>query len=468
VKIDSIKILKAYGLGTIIFVFILMQLANNHVTLTDTNVFLYTSREILHGKMLYRDLFFDNLPLSPYIQSLYLWLAGGSVYGFYFSGVMECAAIALLIYFIIRKRGHDYWAGLSGIIMWLFSVYLLITVHSQTGIFTAIIFFLAAYLALLNKKGILAGVLISASLLCKGYFLPTAAAMSLWAIGHLSRKELIRYITAGAITMAIGIVPFWLFTNNAFVNDVLAFAIKLRTGSDKTAALKYFATKDWLLFATAVTGLVRWKSDKLAAGVATAFALFFLWYKDFFHLYFGIIIPWACIWWPDLWAMTTKIRIKIPAAWVMAVPVVAATISTYYYVTQMWDYANVPQFEQMVTDIKEMKPNYLFGVSMLTPALAYATNVPLLDNVIATHDELFRYGLLDQHKMLRDAAEKGAVVVSYGVPVLLDNLSKDAVSDMFDKQEFESMCKVVKSYPIRWQSIYDRINLSVCKIPISQ
>src|SRR4051794_16257865 len=80
------------------------KLANLDLRLSDSNFYFYTGYLLSQGKLLYKDIFFTNLPLYPNISTLYFWLTGKSIQAFYFTAVLEATVTGAIIYLILKQK----------------------------------------------------------------------------------------------------------------------------------------------------------------------------------------------------------------------------------------------------------------------------------------------------------------------------------------------------------------------------
>ena len=100
--INRKSILKILILLIFFAIFLKIKLAYTAINFfTDTEIYFYTAYKLIHGQMLYKDIFFTNLPLFPYISAIYLFLTGGNIYGFYFTSSIEAVLVAVFIYKIV-------------------------------------------------------------------------------------------------------------------------------------------------------------------------------------------------------------------------------------------------------------------------------------------------------------------------------------------------------------------------------
>jgi hypothetical protein len=447
------------GMLAIVLVFLIIQLANNQVIVSDTGLYLYTAKQLLQGKTLYKDLFFDNLPLFPYISAGYLLLFRGNILAFFYTSALECAGMALLLFKIILKKYNNYYYAYSGILLFLFSSYILLISRFQIGITTASLFILLSYYLLLSKKGLLAGISMAACLLTKGYFLPIAGAISIWAITYLDRKQLTRYIMGVGVGILLGILPFLVVSWREIVDYVVRFNFITRSGTGKWGAGLLFIKTDWPLLALSFF-LTIFKKDFFILGVGLAFLVSFFLYKDFYYIYFGMIIPWLCLGCVGGYSLNLKLFEK-PWRLIIVLSIIISLYNLYYFATRSSSIGNLPDYKKMVSDINTIKPKYLYGDMDIAPILAYSTNIPLLNNFIATDQNFYRSGILDNHKLLKQAIENNTLIITYGLDYPEEGIKEDTVTGIVDRNEFKTSCNVANTYPTDWYSI-NRINFSIC------
>ncbi len=114
---------------------LLYKAGNMGVRLSDTNIYFYTGYQILQGKILYKDIFFTNLPLLPYLSSLYFLLTGGNITLFFLTPIIEVSAVGFLIYSIAYKQHKSQSIAIFSSLIYLFSF---IVLPSEPGHFLSI------------------------------------------------------------------------------------------------------------------------------------------------------------------------------------------------------------------------------------------------------------------------------------------------------------------------------------------
>jgi arabinofuranan 3-O-arabinosyltransferase len=70
----------------------------------DEGVYAYASRLAVHGRLPYRDFFYEQAPLLPYVYGPVGWLSGESWYALRGLSVVFAAAVGLLLFLFVRER----------------------------------------------------------------------------------------------------------------------------------------------------------------------------------------------------------------------------------------------------------------------------------------------------------------------------------------------------------------------------
>src|SRR5690606_29145625 len=115
-------------------------------------IYFYTGLQLLKGNMLYKDVFFTNFPLFPYVSSLYVLLSFKQLPLFFFTAVIEASLVGFLLYSIILKQTKHMLTATLSAMVYLFSFMILSTTDHQTGVFLASVFAVASYYFYTEKK----------------------------------------------------------------------------------------------------------------------------------------------------------------------------------------------------------------------------------------------------------------------------------------------------------------------------
>ncbi len=447
----------------LILPFLLFKFLNAGVRLSDTNVYFYTVHLLLQGKLLYRDIFFTNLPLFPYLAAFYKLATGGNIVWFYATSAIEAAGVTFFLYKIALKKSKDNSAALIASISYLFSFLVLSTSDHQTGVFAASLFAVVSYWLYLEKRTVLSGVFLGAMLATKAYFSPILAA-GVVALAIKRDKRVFPLLAAVTGTVLLIILPSLLFAREAFVNNLFGYSLSRPAGLDKLNILWFFVRHDPLLTIVFAFSIFNFRKNLFLALVCAFSAVFIALYKDVYYLYLNMLAPYLAIGVAELYVTlkTSFARSSTLDSFAWLVVVLAATASIFAYLPK---YSKVQKFEaydEAVSIIKKEKPAVLYGAVDIAPALAYGANVPLLDGVVDTNATLFRRGVLNAKKLTSHALAADAMIVATGVyyPRVAEDLLFDEV---YDKKAIKERCRLVKSFPVLTEGAINRVSLFDCR-----
>jgi hypothetical protein len=445
----------------ILIPFVLFKALNAGVRLSDTNVYFYTAHLLLQGKMLYRDIFFTNLPLFPYIAAFYKLITGGNIVAFYATSALEAAAVAFFLHKIALKKYEDYSASLIAPISYLFSFIVLSTSDHQTGVFAASLFTTTSYWLYLEKRTALSGIFMGATLGVKAYFLPILLA-DLATMSIKRSKHAFKFMGAAAVTIFLIILPSLLFARSEFFQNLFGYSLSRPAGLDKLNIVWFFVRHDPLLVTAFIFSIFSFKKNPFLALVSIFSAGFILVYRDVYYLYLNMLVPYLALGVAQMHNSLTKnfaSQTLTAFSWLLVGGAALFSILTY-----LPHYSGLQKFEsydEAVAIIKKAHPKALYGAVDITPALAYGAGVPLLDGVVDTNPTLFRRGILDAKHLTAHALKEHAIIVATGVyyPRVAEDLLYDEV---YVKDTVKKHCRLLKSFPVTTEGAINRVSLLNC------
>lgn len=448
----------------IISLFIFLHLNNFSVLLSDTNIYFYTAYKLLQGQILYKDIFFTNFPLFPYISSIYFFITQGNINLFYLTSTFEVIIISILIYLITLNKTKNYLISLISVILYLFSFIVLTTSKHQTGVFIASIFAVLSFLFFEKKSFFASGVFSALMILTKAYFLPVLLSLFVYKLINSNKKEfksVIYFIVGFLIIFSIILIPYLIMAPNDFFNDVFKYSLTRSAGVSKMNILWFFITKDLLLFVLFIFNLINIRKN-LFFGLLSFFTiLFFIFYKDLYYLYFNFLIPFLCLSLIDFSKyLTTKLKLQQ-----LVIPTIISLFSIFNLITYFVSFQNLGKIENLDLinkTISKEKPQYLYGINDLTPALAFLNNVQLLNGIIDTNENIFRKGFLDKNELTKKALSQKTIIIAHGANYSYLNIKEDLLDEIFNKEEVKKSCKILNSFPIVAEGFTNRINLFKC------
>lgn len=452
------KYLPVVGL---LILFLILKGSNLSIKISDTNIYWYTAYKLTQGEMLYKDIFFTNLPLFPYLSAVYFFLVGKNLLLYYLTSAVEIALTAFLIFLIIYKQTKKYIYAITSFVLYLFSFMVLTTSEHQTGVFAASLFAVIGYYFFTEKKYLLSGIFLSLSLLTKAYFLPIVATIFLITLLKNARKEFLRLLVGFIGTTIVLLGPFLFFTRNEFINNVFTYSLTRSAGLNKTEIIWFFITKDFLFFILLLFNLAFIRKN-LFFGIFSLFSiLFFFGYKDMYYLYLNFLAPLLALSAPSLFEFVEQ-KLAMQKMVIPTVILLGTLINLVLYFSGFRQLQKISDYTALTSAIQKNKPEYLYGVNDTAPALAYNTNTPLLNNIIDTNPNIFRKKFLDAKKLTKEAISRKTILVAHGAVYPQLGVEEHVIDKIFDKELVKKSCKLLESVPVNSEGYINRISLLKC------
>jgi hypothetical protein len=122
--------------------------------------------------------------------------------------------------------------------------------------------------------------------------------------------------------------------------------------------------------------------------------------------------------------------------------------------------------EKLVQSIIKENPPFLYGVNDTTPALAFLTQTPLVNDIVDTNTNIFRKGILNADKLTTDAIQKNALLVTHGANYPSYGIYEPVLDEIFNKEMVLKNCRLLLSHPVYAEGIGNRVNLFRCSKPL--
>lgn len=425
--------------------FIFLHSLSLGLKISDTNVYFYEGYLITQGKILYKDIFFTNFPLFAIISSIYYYLTLGNIDLFYLTSSFEVVITSIFIFIILKDKKENL-TPIIAALLYLFSFIILTTSAHQTGVFIASLFSVISYYFLIKEKATISGIFMGLAIMSKAYFIPIFLAIGIYLFLK-DRKKILFFLTGSIGISLIILTPFLIFARQGFIEGVYKFSLFRPPGVEKTGVFWFFIVHDPILFALLIFNIFNLRREKFFALVSIFSIIFFILYKDAYYLYLNFFIPFLCISLPNF-ILFFKTNFKFQPLVISTVIILIILINIYLYSTSYINLSLLPDSKKIIEIIKKEKPNFLYGLNTLTPAFAYETKIPMLDNVYDTNENFFKMGLLDKKILTKEALSKKTLIISDGY--VNNNLRiKDYIRDgILDRGEVIKKCK-----PILFQTL---------------
>ena len=444
-----------------LLLFFIAKITNLGVRLSDTNIYFDVAYQIFQGKLIYRDFFYANFPVFPYISSLYYFLVGKNLEFFYITSSLEVIAIASFIYYIMWDKTKNVLVSFLSSIIYIFSFIVLSTSDHQTGVFTASLFAVLGYLFLHKKKFFLSGIFISLSFFTKAYFIPIVISFFVYLFLQKNYKHTIRFVVAFILTGLAITLPFLFFAQEEFINDVFKFSLTRPTGILKSDVAWFFINKDFLLFVILVFNILNFRKNIFFALVSFFSIILFFLFQDVYYLYLNFVVPFLCLSFYELYTFGTE-KLKFQKMIIPSVAIILTIICLYNYFSSYRNLQKIEDFRKIVQIINNEQPKYLYGVNDITPALLNTTNVFPLENVRDAHEYFFSKGILDKDFLTNKAIRSKTIIISHGAFYPYLNINEQIVDGIFNKKLVLKSCKLLESIPVKSEGATNRINLFKC------
>lgn len=412
--------------------------------ITDANNYLYIAHLIDQGKILYKDIFLDNFPLATYTAWFYHKITFGSVQGFFFTGSIEGLAIVCLLYYILLKKTKNSYAALLGALTFFSSFVFIRTTTSQTGIYTAILFFTISYLFFEKKKFVISGVFVALAILTKAYLLPMGVALFI-TLFFEHRKELWKFILGGVAAGLVVMLPTIFFALPQFISQTFHYGLVRAITESKLYILVYFLSFDFLIAFWVVAAWFLRKSSLPIWLMSLLTPLFFLVYKDVYYIYL-VMIVWIAAMTAGLWLSKNKFK---PSVIIILYAVILSCVllrNGTYIITKMSNMNKIISVDKMVAVIKKEKPDALYGPSVLVNGFSYLSGIPPYRDHIDMTAQQFDNGNLNKTKWTEDVVKTNTILVYYGSEKNGQMTLDSTVTDLSVLRK--NKCRIVHKEPI--------------------
>lgn len=456
-----LKIKKSFLIILILCViFFLLKLSTNSIRASDTNIYFYTGKLLLEGKILYKDIFFTNFPLIPYVASLYYFLLQGNLLFYYLTASVEIILISIVMFFIVINQTKNVFLGISVVAFYLFSFIILATSDHQTGVFLASLFAVISYFFFQRKQLFLTGFWMGIALMTKAYFLPIVLAYIVFLLFKKISKLTV-FLGGVLLSSLLLLIPSLIFARDELIRDVFIYSLTRSQGIPKKEIIWFFLTHDFPFVILLFFNILTIKKNLFFGLVSLFSTLFFLTYKDTYYLYLNEVIPFLALSFSFFYLYLNK-TLHLQKMFIPTILFFFIIYNLFTYLTAFADLQSLQSIDNLVSNIQQEKPKTLYGVNSVTPALAYLSNTPLLNNIVDTNDNIFRKGFLNATKLTQDAISQQAIIVTEGAFYPEFSVREDVLTEIVDKKLLEQHCSLIASYPFKAEGFKNRINLFRC------
>jgi hypothetical protein len=458
-KVEKMK--KFIPLFFLIIFFLSIKIANNGIRLSDTNIYSNIADQMLHGKIIYKDIFFSNFPLFSYISFFYYLITFKNIYLFYFTSAIEISIIISFIYLITYQKTKNIIISITSSTLYALSFIVLSTSDHQTGVFTASLFAVISYFFLQKKRILISGIFISLAILTKAYFLPIFLSFLIYFALKRNWKNLFNFIIFFIITSILILLPSLIQAPQQLISDIFGFSLTRPIGTSKVNIAFFYIIRDFSLFIILLFNVFNIRKNILFALISIFTIVFFFGYQDVYYLYLNFSTPFLCLSFYEIYDFINK-KFNLQG---LVIPTIAFVLVLLNIITYMLSYRNlgkIENFEKIISTIVSENPKFLYGINDITPALITLTNIPALENVNDAHVYFFARGIYDKKYLTEKAIKNKTIVVAHGAYYPELNIKQEILDDILIKEAIYNNCKNILSIPVLSEGQANRINLFKC------
>ena len=341
----------------------------------DEGVYAYASRLAVHGRLPYRDFFYEQAPLLPYVYGPVGWLTGESWYALRGLSVAFAIAVGLLLFGFIRER-HGVSTAFAALIVFTGSglVFGYLPLVKTFALSTLLIF--AAFVLAESGRWLAAGVLVGLAVDTRLLLLAVAVVFVIAA-----RRRAGRFLAGLAVGLIPSVVLLAISPREFWFDNVRYHSLKSPSGlvgnahqkAQTAATLVGFEPTEralgiqFGLLALAAVVAVFWRRHlPLAAAIAVVLGIVSLLPTPSYVQYFSLLVPFLIVVAvelrpPPLLLAASVAVLLLPAAWtvrnlVSYDPVLRPSLASIRHVSRRVDALSRPN-ERVLSSW----PGYLVG-----------------------------------------------------------------------------------------------------------
>ncbi len=423
--------------------FIIFKLSHLTFRFGDGDAYWYMLQAFIGGHLPYRDFFLADPPvfllfltvLKPFLGTH--WLAYQAL------PIFLEALNAVLIYLLLRPLTRLSWLSTP---VYLFSFTILATSDFSTGVQLTVLFSLLAWYMWQRGKPALTGGAWALSALTKLYAIP--AMLGFFAYTLWRKQPWPRVAGAVLATGAVLLAYFFIAAPQGFIHAIILHQLHRPAGNAPGAVWLFFWQHEWALILLTLIAIF-YQSRRALVWSLVLSALFFVFFKDLYYLYFAYLIPSMVIlgvlYIDRLWQVPSRRPLGIIVCVILTLTSIIGVQAYRHTVMQQGRFLNAPEIAEYLKT--QTAHDVVYGSHEVAPLLALLSGKEIFDNHIDTNGQVFAAGTEDREAVSHAAAEHGVYLVARITDLPEYNLRDVGYESYFSPDVFKQACKRLKFFP---------------------
>lgn len=422
---------------------------------SDGNVYLYTAWALHSGVHLYTDVFYSSPPLLPYLY--YAW---GIIFGYTWQALNGVPLLTSLLdtgllYIVVRRRAAASAAAFAAVI-YLLSFTVLATTDFVSDVHVMTTLLLAAWLLFEQRHPVVCGVLLGLACLTKVYAVVPAAGFVLALLAVRGPRAAAAAQLAAGLLFVVGggLLPFYVQRGPVLYDMLITSHLGQIAGLSRAAIWRFFVWHDPLLvLAAAIVLVLLWRGRRFPSAawwwVPVCLAIFLVFYRDIYFLYFKMLAVWLAAWagW-SFWQLRRLPHRVAAAGFVLVIVLIGGGV--FRYVRDQAEVAAIDRLEEIAAYVEQNTElnEPIFGTFEVAPLVALEAGRPLWRHQADTNVKFFQTGYFDLAQHGQALAADGVRLILVKTTIVPDGRMVGGFEQIAPFDLFADSCRVDRVFPI--------------------
>lgn len=433
---------------------------------SDGSVYLYLSYQVDQGLVPYRDFFYSSPPLIPYLFSWYGKVFGFSWQAFGYIPLGLSLIDAVIIYWLVLKRG-SHLGALAGAVLYSLSFATLATSDFTSDVHVVLTLMLLGATAGQKRWPVVSGAFFGLAVLAKLYAVVLLAG---WVVGLLWDKrwrEIIKFL--GGAMLVIGIVGglVWWWLGNIFYEQVILSHAGSVMGLSRKDIAVFFVRHDWALALAPVTWLImRKRMPGWILWPTVALMSWMVLWSDFYYLYLKVLTAWLALWWGWIVASLDNSRRRKELVYmVMGGLLIISSIGIGRYKIEQAEAAVINPLDEVTEYVlsNTAEGDEIYGSFEITPLVALGANRQIWQQAADTNIKFFQNGWFDMEQRAKEIKQGKVSVIITKVLTVKGGRIAAGPEQVLPRTFFNENCRLGKMWPVEKDYTHNAVAVWLCE-----